>query len=189
MKKLDTKREAGRTTGRIGEARMVVETIEVDLEEVGVVFMARIGGEEEVAAVSEVAEGASVVAEEASDIVMVGIISEGEGEEVSGVEVAMEEIGEDLGRVLEVKVAGEVSEVVKVLEDTRRETHLVAVKTRKLSLTIEFEGKLTHCHNSMMFQLFVVTNVSSCSLIFLASAPYGGSEEPISELEVPVRHH
>jgi hypothetical protein len=135
MKKLETKRKAGRTSGRIGEAHMVVETIGVVSEEVGVVFMARI--EEEEMAISAVAEGVSVVAEEASGIVM-GIISEVEGEEVSGVEVVVEEIGEDSGRVLVVKVVGEVSEVVKMLEDTRRGTHLVAVKTRKLSLMIEF---------------------------------------------------
>jgi predicted hydrocarbon binding protein len=138
MKKLETKRKAGRTSGRIGEAHLVVETIGVVSEEVGVVFMARM--EEEVA-ISAVAEGVSVVAEEASGIVM-GIISEVEGEEVSGVEVVMEEIGEEIGedsgRVLVVKVVGEVSEVVKMLEDTRRGTHLVAAKTRKLSLMIEF---------------------------------------------------
>jgi hypothetical protein len=39
-------------------------------------------------------------------------------------------------------VAEEVSEVI-MLEDSRRGTRLVAVRTRKLSLKIEFEGKLT----------------------------------------------
>jgi hypothetical protein len=40
-----------------------------------------------------------------------------------------------------VKVAGEVSEVVIKMEDTRRGTPLVAAKIGKLSLTNEFEGE------------------------------------------------
>jgi hypothetical protein len=55
--------------------------------------------------------------------------------------VVEEEIGEDLERGL-VKVAEEVSEVI-MLEDSRRGTRLVAVRPRKVSLKIEFEGKLT----------------------------------------------
>jgi len=144
-KKQETEREAGRTSGRIGEAHLVVEIIEVDLEEVGVVLVAEIEEEEEVVVVSEVVgieEGGVLV--EDSGIVMVEMVLEGVGEEVSEVEVAEEEIGEDLGRVLVGKVAGEVLEVVKMLEDTRRGTHLVAPKTRKLSLKIEFEGKFTY---------------------------------------------
>jgi hypothetical protein len=93
-------------------------------------------------AISEVAEEASVVGEGASGIVMVAIISEEVEEEVPGGGAVEEEIGEDLERVL-VKVAEEVSEVVIMLEDSRRGTRLVAVRTRKLSLKIEFEGKLT----------------------------------------------
>jgi hypothetical protein len=46
-----------------------------------------------------------------------------------------------LGGALMVKVAGEVSEVVIEMEDTRRGTPLVAAKIRKLSLMIEFEGE------------------------------------------------
>lgn len=143
-KKEETEREAGRTSGRIGEVLLVAEIIEVDSGEVGVVFVVRIE-EAGVVAISEVAEEASVVGEGASGIVMVGIISEEVEEEeevVPGGGAVEEEIGEDLEGVL-VKVAEEVSEVVIMLEDSRRGTHLVAVRTRKLSLTIEFEGKLT----------------------------------------------
>jgi hypothetical protein len=48
------------------------------------------------------------------------------------------ETGVALGGALMVKVAGEVSEVVIEMEDSRRGTPLVAVTIRKLSLTIEF---------------------------------------------------
>jgi hypothetical protein len=141
----ETKREAGRTSGKIGKAPLVVETIEVDLGEVGVVSVVRIEAEVVVAAaaaaISEVAEEVSEVAEGVLGIVMVATISE-EAEEVgSGVGVDEEEIGVDLERVL-VKVAEEVSGVVIMLEDSRRGTRLVAVRTRKLSLRIDFEGKL-----------------------------------------------
>lgn len=153
IKILDIKRKERRTSGRIGEARLAVETTEADLEVVGVVFMARIEEEEE--EVSEVAGGDSAVAggdlaeaggdsavaEEALGIVMGVIISEGEGGEVLGAVVVVAEIGEVLGRVL-VKEVREVSEVVKMLEDTRRGTRLVAMKTRKSNLTTKFEGKL-----------------------------------------------
>ena len=123
-------RVAGRTSGRIGEARLVVEIIGVDSEVVAVGFVVRI----EAAVVSEVAEGVS-------DIVMGAIILGEEGEEVSGVEVVEEETEVALGGALRVKVAGEVLEVVIEMEDTRRGTPLVAAKIRKLSLTIEFEGE------------------------------------------------
>jgi hypothetical protein len=138
MKRQKRKRVAGRTSGRIGEARLVVEIIEVDSEEVVVAFVVRI---EAAAVVSEVAEGVSVVVEGDSDIVMGAIILGGEGGEASGVEVVEEETGGVLGRALMVKVVGEVSEEVKEMADTRRGTPLVAAKIRKLSLMIKFEGE------------------------------------------------
>jgi hypothetical protein len=130
MKMQKRQRVAGRTSGRIGEARLVVEIIEVDSEVVAVAFVVRI----EVVVVSEVAEGVSTVVEGVSDIVMGAIILGEEGEEVSGVEVVEEETGVALGGALMVKVAGEVSEVVIGMDDTRRGTPLVAAKIRKLSL-------------------------------------------------------
>jgi len=139
MKMQKRERVAGRTSGRIGEARLVVEIIEVDSEVVAVAFVVRI--EAVVVVVSEVAEEVFTVVEGVSDIVMGAIILGEEGEEVSGVEVVEEETGVALGGALMVRVAGEVSEVVIEMEDTRRGTPLVAVKIRKLSLTIEFEGE------------------------------------------------
>ena len=138
MKMQKRQRVAGRTSGRIGEAHLVVEIIEVDSEVVAVAFVVRI---EVVAVVSEVAEGVSTVVEGVSDIVMGAIILGEEGEEVSGVEEVGEETEVALGGALMVKVAGEVSEVVIEMEDTRRGTPLVAAKIRKLSLMIEFEGE------------------------------------------------
>lgn len=138
MKRQKRKRVAGRTSGRTGEARLVVEIIEVDSEEVVVASVVRI---EAAAVVSEVVEGASVVVEGGLDIVMGAIILGEEGEEVSGEEVVEEETGEGLERALMVKVVGEVSEVVKEMEDTRRGTPLEAAKIRKLSLMIEFGGE------------------------------------------------
>lgn len=106
--------------GRIGEAHFVVE---VDLEEVGVVPGARIGE----GAASEVAEegsgvveGASVVAEGVSGTVMVEMVSEVEEEAVSGEEVVVEVREENLERVLMVKVAREISGIVKRMVDSRR---------------------------------------------------------------------
>ena len=144
MKMQKRKRVAGRTSGRIGEAHLVVEIIEVDLdsEVVAVAFVVRIEAAVVVVSVavvvSEVAEGVSTVVEGVSDIVMEAIILGEEGVEVSGVEVVEEETEVASGGALMVKVAGEVSEVVIKMEDTRRGTPLVAVKIRKLSLTIEF---------------------------------------------------
>jgi hypothetical protein len=130
MKQL-MKRKVERTPKRIGQAHLVVEIIEVGLE-VRVVSVARIeeGVAFEVAeeapgvaeGASAVAEAASVVAEGVSGMVMVEMVSEVEGEEVSGVEVVVEVIGENLERVLMVKVAGEISRVVKRMEDSRRKT-------------------------------------------------------------------
>lgn len=139
MKMQKRKRVAGGPSGRIGEARLVVEIIEVDSEVVAVAFVVRI--EAAVVVVFEVAEGVSTVVEGVSDIVMGVIILGEEGEEVSGVEVVEEETEVALGGALMVKVAGVVSEVVIEMEDTRRGTPLVAAKIRKLSLTIEFEGE------------------------------------------------
>jgi len=136
MKMQKRERVAGRTSGRIGEARLVVEIIEVDSEVVAVAFVVRIE-----VVVSEVAEGVFTVVEGVSEIVMGAIILGEEGEEVSGVEVVEEETEVALGGALMVKVAGEVSEVVIEMEDTRRGTPMVTAKIRKLSLTIEFEGE------------------------------------------------
>lgn len=140
MKTQKRERVAGRTSGRIGEARLVVEIIAVDSEVVAVAFVVRIEAAA-VVVVSEVAEGVSTVVEGVSDIVMGAIILGEEGEEASGVEVVAEATEVALGGALMVKVAGEVSEVVIKMEDTRRGTPLVAAKIRKLSLTIEFEGE------------------------------------------------
>jgi hypothetical protein len=130
--KQEMKRKTQRTSGRIGEAHLVVGIIEVDLEEVGVVFVARIGegvafevaeGASGVAGgASGVVEGASVEVEGVSGTVMVEMVSEVEEEEVSGVEVVVEVIEENLERVLMVKLAREISGIVKRMVDSRRRT-------------------------------------------------------------------
>jgi hypothetical protein len=124
-KKKKTKREARRTSGRIGEVPLVVEIIEAD-SEVGVVSVVKIeeasvvAGEDSVVAEEAfaVAGGVSVVGSVGdSGIVLVVLDLEGDGV-VSGVGV-VKEIGEDLGEVLMVQVAREISEV-KRSEDSRR---------------------------------------------------------------------
>jgi hypothetical protein len=135
-KKERTKRRARRTSGRIGEVPLVLETVGVD-SGVGVVIVvkteeasvvveeASVVGAETSAVVEEasaVVEEASVVvgeaSEEASGIMMGRMGLEG-GVEVSGVGVVEEEIGEDLGRVLMLTLAREIPEV-KRSEDSRR---------------------------------------------------------------------
>jgi hypothetical protein len=123
-------KKTGRTSGRIREAYLIVETIEVDLEEVGVVFVARIGegvASEVVEGASGVAVGASGVVEEASVVaegvlgtVMVEVASEVVEERVSGVEVVMEVIEKNLRRVLMVKAARENLGMVTGLDSRRR---------------------------------------------------------------------
>lgn len=117
MKK-ETKRET-RTSGRIGGVPLAVEIIEAD-SEVGVASV--VAGEASAVAeeASAVAMGVSVVASEgASGIVIMEMALEEEGVEVSGVGV-VEEIGEDLGKVLTAQLAREILEVKRSADSRRR---------------------------------------------------------------------
>jgi hypothetical protein len=151
----------------------------VDSGEVGAVSVARI----EVASVvageaSAVAEGVSVAASEgASGIVIGEMVLEGEGEEVSGVEVGVveEEIGEDLGRVSMVKLAQEISEV-KRSEDSRRRNLSSSEEKKEIKFKAEIlkVSKHTYCHKCVIYSYpFCVgmTGISSYGLFNLPSLP------------------